>query len=328
MSLSWYHGLVGSSLAVRSFGTLDARQVAALSRDALDLPLEGDAELWTGEIDGRALAIGAFERGHGMPPERPLTRRGTGGPPVVLEHGIFWVALSLAHPAALVACDAVRLMNRYVRPLLRALTSLGCDARYFGRDWVSVRHEPAAWIGMAHDAGSGRSFVESFVAVRTPFAPGPSPSLLDKTPSTLEQLSGRALDATQLQDAVVDAYAKAYGRDIVRAAADAPLSALDRDAELRSEPAWAATCDEAIGKLGAGPDARGEFRVGGELMASRDALARLSSLSAPLGPGASPEDVERIVRDAFEAPGVALFGVRSLASLRDVVVRALRASSA
>ena len=37
---------------------------------------------------------------------------------------------------------------------------------------------------------------------------------------------------------------------------------------------------EAIGPLGAGPDARGVFRVGGDLLVSRDALARLEAARA------------------------------------------------
>jgi hypothetical protein len=85
-----------------------------------------------------------------------------------------------------------------------------------------------------------------------------------------------------------------------------------------AEPAWAATTEEAIGTLGAGPDKSGTFRVGGDLLVSRDALARLE---ADLNT-APDEDVGRIVDAALAAPGVALDGVRSLNSVRDVILGA------
>ena len=71
--------------------------------------------------------------------------------------------------------------------------------------------------------------------------------------------------------------------------------------------------------IGAGRDARGVLRVGGDLLVSRDALATLEAqiASAPRG------DIARIVHATLGAPGVALEGVRTLASVVDVVERAL-----
>jgi hypothetical protein len=89
--------------------------------------------------------------------------------------------------------------------------------------------------------------------------------------------------------------------------------------DLPVDPPWAATCEEAIGTLGAGPDARGTLRVGGDLLVSRDALARLEVRAAH----ASADDLGRIVDEALAAPGVALDGVKSLASVCDVIARAL-----
>ena len=70
---------------------------------------------------------------------------------------------------ALVACDESRLVNRYVRPLLRALTKVGATAHFFGRDWVSVAGRPVAWVGFAHDAGTRRTVFEAVVAVGAPY---------------------------------------------------------------------------------------------------------------------------------------------------------------
>jgi hypothetical protein len=228
------------------------------------------------------------------------------------------VALSLAHPGAIVACDEKRIVNRYVRPLLRALTSSSTSqAHFFGRDWISLAHRPVGWVGFGHDAASRRTLFEAFVAVRTPFALIPRASFLGKAQATLEELAGRAVDALALAEAIV----KAYGRDaeVVPLPADSP----SKEAPVvQADLPWSATVEEAIGSIGAGPDAHGVFRVGGDLLVSRDALARLEARIAA-GAELPKDELGRIVDETLAAPGVALDGVRSLASVRDVIAEAL-----
>jgi hypothetical protein len=67
------------------------------------------------------------------------------------------------------------------------------------------------------------------------------------------------------------------------------------------------------------------MRIGGELMASHDAIARLESRIAALPPDADEAAIGAAVDATLGAPDVALFGVRSTASISDVVVDALRA---
>jgi hypothetical protein len=303
------------TIAVRRSDPLAAARIAAASRAALAHPLALDAELWVTACADDAIALGAFQRGVDAPPGA-LVRRGSGGPAVRLGPGTLHVALVLPRPDALVACDAPRLVNRYVRPLLRALTKVGHMAHYFGRDWVSVRHRPAAWIGFAHDASTGRSMVEAFVAVSTPFALDPSrASFLGKEPATLASL-GDAVAMARLADAVIAAYAGAYGHAAVDAG-PIPDGAPD-EGDLRADPPWAATDEGPIGTIGAGRDGRGVLRVGGDLMASRDAIAALEAQAA----GVAVEDLGRVVDAALGAPGVVVEGVASLASVRDVIARA------
>ncbi len=219
--------------------------------------------------------------------------------------GSVHVLLSLASPAALVACDEKRIVNRHVRPLLRALTKTGHLAHYFGRDWVSVAGEPVAWVGFAHDATSRRTAFEALVAVGAPFAVRPRESLRGKPAAVVD------VDPARLAGAIVEAYAKD--------AEAAALSFLEGDdAAPADDPPWSATRDEAIGTLGAGVDARGAFRIGGDLLVSRDALRRLEA--AVVAPDA---DLARLTDAILAGPGVALDGVRSLASLRDCVAEAL-----
>ncbi len=309
-------GQDGVRLAVARAGTANAATLAARSAGALDHRLVTPGELWVAVASDAATLLGAFQRAEPTD-EGPLLRRGSGGPAVRVGPGTVHVALSLASPGALEPCDAKRIVNRAVRPLLRALTKTAALAHYFGRDWVSVERRPAAWVGFAHDAATQRTLFEAFVAVRTPFATLERSSFRGKGPATLEELAGRPLDPAAIAAAIADAYVEKHGAEeiaIERAAdpAASPVSATD--------PPWTATVDEAIGILGAGPDAAGVFRIGGDLLVSRDALAHLESRVAT----ASDADVARIIDETLADPRVALEGIASLESIRDVVVRARR----
>jgi len=294
-----------------------AAEIAAHSRAALDRALAQPAELWVAVARDTALLAGAFQRGVSMPDTWPLARRGSGGPEVLVGPGTVHVALALAHPGVLTPCDESRIVNRSVRPLLRALTKTGPLAHYFGRDWVSVAHRPAAWVGFAHDAGTRRTLFEAFVAVRTPFAIAERASFLGKPQGTLEVIAGTALDPQRIADAVVDAYLAAYNAEPVDLAVP---EAQTEDADLRRDPPWAATSEEAIGTIGAGPDAGGVFRIGGDLLVSRDALAELETCVAE----AADDDIGRVVDDTLRRPGVAIDGVKSLASVAEVILRGRR----
>jgi hypothetical protein len=303
---------VDGRLAILRAGDRSASEVAAHSRAALDRPLAHAGELWIATVADEARILGAFQRAY--PDALPQHRRGSGGPEVRVAPGTVHVALSMAHPGALTPCDEKRIVNRAVRPLLRALSRVGALAHYFGRDWVSVQHRPAAWVGFAHDATTRRTLFEAFVAVRTPFA-GDRASFLGKRPATLEELG--VSDPLRLVETVAQAYPAAWNVEAIEA--PAPVTAGSEP--LAPEAPWAATTDEAIGPVGAGADAVGIFRVGGDLLVSRDALARLEARVA----AAPTDDLARIVDEVLAAPGVAIDGVRSLQSLRDVIARAREA---
>ncbi len=303
-------------------GDRSAREIAAHSRAALDRPLAQPGELWIALARDEAQLIGAFQRETGLPDQGTRLRRGSGGPAVRLGPGTVHVALALAHPGALTPCDEKRIVNRSVRPLLRALTRIGALAHFFGRDWVSVHHRPAAWVGFAHDATTRRTLFEAFVAVRAPFHSSASPSFLGKVPGTLQEIVGQAIEPQRVVDAIVEAYVAAWAVAPVETAPPdaperAPAGERQHANDLPGLP-WAATVDEAIGTLGAGPDARGVFRVGGDLLVSRDALARLEARA----PHVPDDALGALVDETLAAPGVALDGVRSLTSVRDVILRA------
>jgi hypothetical protein len=322
-----------SRLAACLAGPRDAPAIAALSCAALDRALRAPAELTVAIATGDAVLAGAFQRvttavgglastdDARAAGDAPVFRRGSGGPAVRVGPGTVHVALALASPSALVACDEKRIVNRYVRPILRALTRCGHTASFTGRDWIAVAHRPAGWVGFAHDAASRRTLVEAFVAVRTPFADAGRASFLGKHPATLEELAGKPVDEARIARAIVDAYAgDAPPGDLAwPGSPDAPPIVLAA-APVTVEPPWLATVDEAIGPLGAGPDASGTFRVGGDLLVSRDALALLEARAAT----APLDDLPALVDATLGARGVALDGVKSLTSLLDVITRARR----
>ena len=315
-------------LGILRAGERGARALAEHSRGALDRALAEPGELWVGVASDEARLLGAFQRSEPRSEARgvtgaqapPFVHRGSGGPEVWVAPGTVHVALALAHPAAFVACDEKRIVNRMVRPLLKALTRVGALSHFFGRDWVSVHHRPAAWVGFGHDAATRRTLFEAFVAVHAPFAPARE-SFQGKEPTTLDAMLGEIgrppVAPARVVDAIVDAYIAAWGAEAVSLALPEPASPLPAD--VVDETPWAATVEEAIGTLGAGPDAQGVFRLGGSLLASRDAVARLEAAA----PTTASDALGALVDAALAGPGVALDGVRSLTSVRDVIVSAL-----
>ena len=297
---------MGVRLGVVQPGEQGLRALAARSRAALDATLREPGELWVAVASEPGVLLGAFQRTQGLEGQGLLRRRGSGGPEVRVAPGSVHVLLSLSTPAALVPCDEKRIVNRHVRPLLRALTRTGHLAHYFGRDWVSVAGQPVAWVGFAHDATTRRTAFEALVAIGAPFAVRARESLRGKDAGVVD------VEPSRLVGAIVEA----YGRDAEPVELGAPAPPADETPA--DEPPWAATREEVIGTLGAGPDARGVFRVGGDLLASRDALARFEA--AVVVPGV---DLGRVTDETLAAPGVALDGVRSLSSVRDCVSEAL-----
>jgi hypothetical protein len=132
-------------------------------------------------------------------------------------------------------------------------------------------------------------------------------------------VAGEPVDLDALSATVRDAYAKAYAREPVELGLEA-VTIEPEDA--RADPPWRASVAEVIGEISAGPDASGTFRVGGDLLASRDAIAALEAKLT----GASDDEVPRIVDATLAAPGVVVDGVKSLESIARAILAARRAS--
>jgi hypothetical protein len=325
-----------NDMRVVRLAAVPAAELAAISRTALDRPLAHSAELIIAVPSDEALVLGSLQRlselGANVPAAGVVTRRGSGGAEVQVGPGTVWMQLALANPSALVACEPDRLLNRYVRPLLRALAKVGAVAHYFDRDWISASSMPVTAVAFAHDTGSSRALVEAFVAVDTPFAVRQRRSFLGKPARTLRSVGIDAeVDVGRVADAIIDAYASAYGiGELSLDTASEMTRALSRDLsgtaadDPRGDPPWTATREEAIGTIAAGRDNEGRMRIGGEMMASRDVIVRLEEEIASVeAEGDRASERLDFAVDMLAGRGVATLGVRSLRSVRDVIGEAL-----
>lgn len=288
-----------------------------LARNAHPTP-----ELRVAVVQEEGILLGAFQRLADVPLEArasgrlpPVFLRGSGGAAVSLGAETVYLSLRLPHPGALTDADPPRLLNRYVRPLLRGLGSLGKPAHYFGRDWVSVGGRPVAAVTFAHDGDTGQAHVEAFVGVRR--APWPSwrrerGSFRGKAPGALAEVLGGPLSAEEVARRIGEAFGGAYGLPVSRD----PLGHDEAGGLTASDATpWAATGEGAIGLIAAGPDAGGTFRVGGEILASQDALRDLAAITR-LG------EVESNVARVLGQVGSVVLGADA-AILADVLRRAL-----
>jgi len=294
-----------TSLGVWQFGTRSLRETASASWGAMARVLAHDTELEVGFIGEEGALVGSFQRACDGP--EGAMQRGTCGCAVRVGPGTLHVLITLGR----LDCDETKILNRHVRPLLAGLTKASSKpTRYFGRDWLDVASHPIAQVGFAHERASGRTVIEAFIAVRTPFALQARPSYSGKKPATLEALCGKLDDETLVQSITL---AHAFDERHTLSPPSSPLlSPLTRD------PPWGACVDEAIGPVCAGRDGSGRMRVGGEWMASFDAVRDLEDRLA------GGEPVRQSVDAAFTVPHTALFGVRSLESFARALEGAFR----
>jgi hypothetical protein len=331
--------LLAAEVAPIDVAAIDAHPIAPLPRELRDRGVE--AILRVRPLAGDAVALGRFQRARSAVDVdalrargTPVVRRAAGGPALRVGAGMLHVLLRLDAPESLGGvADVQRAANRHVRPLLRAIESLGAPATFGGRDVILVRGAPVAWIGLAHAARTRATELEAFVGVTSSFAIEPeldlaagsiAPRFLGRAPAPLATVLGKPIDEDGFARAVVDAYAASV--DVASAVTDeervAPAERPDLD-----EPPFTAMVEEAIGLVGARwePERR-RVALGGDLGASEDALAALESTLFDLGRDASDEAIASAV-DAHLGPasGAMTFGVKSLRSIARVAAHAMRA---
>lgn len=291
---------------------LDPRELAVFSANALASPV-ARPELFVAGFTGEAVWLGAFQRSGDVPAawaEHEAHLRGSGGGAVRVGPGRLYAALRLPSPGALVPATEAQILNRAVRPVLRALTKAGVLTHYFGRDALVAKGRPVAHVSFAHEAGTGKTLVEAVIAVSEGALDATRSAYEGKAPATLEALRGAPIELERVASLLAEAYGLEAEVPPVAGATKPPCAV-----------PWAARVDEAIGPIFAGRDASGRLQVGGELMASSDRVAWLEDHVQ----NTTIDGLDALVDEAFTAPRAALFGVRRLGSLREALAAALGA---
>jgi len=123
-------------------------------------------------VADRAVILGAMQRAGRVVDLRAcaetnvsVLRRTTTGTAAWMGGEGLVLTLGLPHVAAIEADATDRtLLNRNVRPFLRAFTRTGAMAHYFGREWISLKKRPAALLGF-DVTRTGSVLIEVFVGL-------------------------------------------------------------------------------------------------------------------------------------------------------------------
>ena len=255
-----------------------------------------------------------------------IVRRATGGPAIRMRKGQLFVSLALRAADALGGvADVNRALNRHVRPLLAALTSVGSSAAtYGGRDFVSMAGAPVSWVGVRHLRETGLVAIEAIVAVDAPFAIDPeldlahgaiAPRFLGKIATSLCAVAHRDVEIERVARAVVDAYCAEAGGDVAKLELTLPVvNAIDIE-----EPPFDAMVEESIGLLGARIELQ-QVALGGDWMISEDIVTPLGRALFALGAEVSDDALFRTI-DEHLSPSAhtLLVGVKQLSSIAKLV---------
>jgi hypothetical protein len=213
-------------------------------------------------LRGAALALGRYQAltaplGETESIQAPnFVRRWTGGHATAYGEGILSVSLILPGPSAWLSAGETipteKLLNRYVRGLLRAFSELGAPAFYAGRDCVTVAARPVAYLSCERD-GTGVCLVQAVVGVSRPYSSNLRPEPEGEAPTTLAELTGSPEGlGERLGEALLSAYAARHGLTLEAA----PPSELEQQAVSEREArlrAHGPKEDSVVDMVGSGP---------------------------------------------------------------------------
>jgi hypothetical protein len=257
-------------------------------------------------VEGPAVVLGAVQRAGRVVDLAACAERGalvlrratTGTAVFVGARAVVWT-LALPHVAALVPDAAPRtLLNRNVRGFLKGFARAGAVAHYFGREWLSVRHRPAAVVGF-DVARDGAVLLEVWAGHDAPPAipdalAAPEERLLDRwlgrSPAALVEVLPAELGLEDLARIVMETVALRAVVPAVEAEAPPELESLAfRPIDAPGDPlprgAGAAVLARVpIGWIEAAALDAGGVWLGGDLLTARWLLDELGRSEAPPAP--------------------------------------------
>ena len=266
-------------------------------------PLE--ATLIVAELTGNALLCGRFQRG-----PAGVLRRAGGGRTVRAGAGTLGLLLYVPASGGLLPqpVPADKVINRYVRGLLRGLAFAGTPAHYFGRDFVTADHRQIARVSQ-DGTPDGGVLLEAIIAIQQRLAPDDTPSTdprRDPPHVALADLTARTRRFDELADQLALGFAATFQQQ--RTAAEPPPEAEPPAAPPpvgQLHPAIAIPIGTLQGET-AGADIITAARLHGDFIATSFAIRALEASLA--GCPRDPAAIATRVDAALLAPHAALLG--------------------
>ncbi|WP_437487475.1 hypothetical protein WME75_06925 [Sorangium sp. So ce1014] len=284
-------------------------------------------------VEGPAVVLGAVQRAARVVDlaacaarGAPVLRRSTTGTAAFLGgRGVLWT-LALPHVAALAPDATARtLLNRNVRGFLKGFARAGAPAHYGGREWISLQHRPAAWLGV--DATrDGAVLIEVFAGHDAPLAipaelAAPDERAVDrwlgKAPAALSEVLPARVSLEALARAVVEAVALRAALPLIDGG-EAPELAAERFQPISApdDPVPPGAGAPVLARVPIGwieaaalGEAPARAWLGGDVLAARWLLEDLGRGAAPASPdagtlpleGASLSDLRTLAQRALSA---------------------------
>ncbi|MFO0762251.1 MAG: hypothetical protein U0359_37775 [Byssovorax sp.] len=274
---------------------------------------EGEVWMAASLVPGPAVVLGAAQRAGRvvrLTAGTDVYRRTTSGTTVYIgQRALIWT-LALPHVAALVADATPRtLLNRNVRGFLAGLGRAGAAAHYFGREWISVRKQPAAVLGF-ETTREGAVLIEVLAGVDA------SPALPEALAADEERAVDRWLGkAPAALGALLPEEPAVIAREVVRAVALRAGAAMDEGEAIEVEAVFPVEREDdpmpegfargpshrvPIGWIDTGSEAEsGRSWLGGDVLVPSWAIAAIAAGQEPGEvpiEGAAPADLRAALR--------------------------------
>jgi len=325
-------------------GISGADELALVAARLADSSADAAPRLMISRLTGHATALGRHQRetttlvaNHGQP---LLRRLGSGR---ATAYGDGQVSLCLIVPdlhAYAGVHDPIKVINRGVRGLLRALKTFGLRAIYGGRDMVTVQRRPVALLSMEALTGEALSsealpggvcMFQAIIGLSRQAMPDSACLQM----AAAAGLGGEpwmplaevvdAITFERLVEAIVSGYGKETGRELLPSqpdAAPAPLPNRPGDGEGYT---WSAPVTVPIGRLQAGvrvaDGSLADTALCGDFIVGSAALVDLSAALSGAAP--EPRSVGLAVDRVFAGElGHSILGVSDLGVIRDAILQA------
>lgn len=295
-------------------------------------------------LTGQAVSLGRFQNPASALNVEECERRGiqiyrrlTGGRACWFGEGVLSLSLILPHPSALLTTETIqpaKVINRYVRGVLRGLTSLGLNALYYGGDFLAVNGKDAGGLGL-EAVETGAVLFHALIGLArdcalpeglSNYPPFHPPRGKAHEPTCLRRELGREITAEEVVEAILKGYQQKFQVDWERASFEQVTHTVPAPRESGRTLtgsglypiAWGYL--EACVSLGNG-NRLTEAKIMGDFMANSPAIVQLEQTL--LGCPSTQEAITARVETIFADPKNFILGPKSPATISDALLSAI-----